>query len=509
MNNNMKRSLAWKWVVASLLIESFMLSVMVFKNVAQLQENLSTQTYIRLNEQKVLLQSALSAPLAQMDYATIEAILKETKEIPNIDYLVVEDSQKNFIASVGRDQQTPLPKIELNPFDEASLADKRYDTSIPITLYSQKLGEVYLGLSTDFYIQARDEMITRSIAIAIVELVLSAILLIAISQWITKNLVRLTYVANTIADGNYSKRLNLGDTKEAIELENAFNKMISNIQHNIQDLQNSYDEQKNLSLQLRDQLETNHKQHLLLEQQSRMAALGEMLANIAHQWRQPLNAITINISSLKLKNDLGVMDENDITNTSESVIKYATYLSHTIDDFRNFIKNDRVKEPFSVQYSFEKAKDIVFATLSDYHITLDVIASDNDYKVDGMLNELTQVFINLLNNAKDILIEKRTIHRIIQVKFYQDQQNVYVTIHDNGGGIKEAVINKVFDPYFTTKHKSQGTGLGLYMSAKTIHEHFMGEIFIHNELLHHDNGEDMGARFYILLPLHTTNQNPS
>lgn len=141
----MKLSLAWKWVIASLIIESFMLSLLLIKNVNQLENNLSEQTIIRLNEQKILLQSALIAPIVQMDYATIDAILKETKAISTIDYLIVIDNKNNCISSIGWDNCNNLPILEDNPFSKKALEDGRFDTKIPITLASQTLGEVYLG----------------------------------------------------------------------------------------------------------------------------------------------------------------------------------------------------------------------------------------------------------------------------------------------------------------------------------------------------------------------------
>lgn len=339
----MKLSLAWKWVIASLIIESFMLSLLLIKNVNQLENNLSEQTIIRLNEQKILLQSALIAPIVQMDYATIDAILKETKAISTIDYLIVIDNKNNCISSIGWDNCNNLPILEDNPFSKKALEDGRFDTKIPITLASQTLGEVYLGLSTKFFIQAREEMITRSIIIALIELFLSVFLLIMVSKWIIKNLVQLTHTANAIALGDYTQRIELSDSKETFELEKSFNLMTNNIQTNIQKLEISYIKQKKLTDKLKSQLEKNHEQDLLLKHQTRMAILGEMLNNIAHQWRQPLNAITIHLSGLKLKNELHLIKDEDINETANSVMKYANYLSNTIDDFRNFIQENQKK----------------------------------------------------------------------------------------------------------------------------------------------------------------------
>lgn len=499
MISKIKISLAWKWVIASLVIECFMLSLMVVKNVNQLEDNLSSQTYIRLDEQKILLQSALAAPLVQMDYATINAILKETKAISNIDYLIVVDKKNNCIAAIDWDNCKVLPVTEANPFDDKALADERYDTSIPIKLASQTLGSVYLGLSTEFYIKAKRDMIYRSILIAVIELILSAILLVAISKWIIKNLVRLTQMANAIAYGDYTQRIELDDSKETSELQTSFNIMVINIQKNIENLEISYKEQKLLSDKLQSQLLKNQEQTQVIKQQSRMAALGEMLANISHQWRQPLNAITVHLSSLKLKNELHMIKESDINETVTSVINYANYLSNTIDDFKNFLSHDSIKENFSIQKSFEKAKSIASISLTNQQIVLNILPYEEEFMFNGIKNELTQVFINILNNAKDVLDEQNIEHKMVQVAFYKEDTSIYITIQDNGGGINDNIIDKVFDPYFTTKHQTQGTGIGLYMSSRIIHEHFNGNIFVKNEEILVEDCKYIGAKFYIRL----------
>ncbi|RXJ89021.1 hypothetical protein CRV01_10400 [Arcobacter sp. CECT 8983] len=498
----MRLSLSWKWVIASLLIESLMLTLMVIKNVEQLEDNLSTQTNIRLDEQKILLRSALVAPLVQMDYATINAILKETKKISTIDYLVVVDNQNNCISTIGWSDCSNLPQKEINPFSEDSLKDERFDTHIPISLFSQSLGKVYLGLSTKFYIQAKKEMITRSIIIALIELILSAILLITVSKWIIKNLVKLTQSADAIAHGDYSQRINLGDSKETFELQESFNLMAKNIEKNIIDLKHLNKKEKKLFDKLKSQIEKNHEQDILLKHQSRMAIIGEMLNNIAHQWRQPLNAITVQMSSLKLRKELNLIEENEIERTSDSVMKYANYLSNTIDDFRDYISDDSSKrEYFSIETSLNKALDIVLASLKNNHIELNIIKADSDLIVDGVINELNQVFINIFNNSKDILNENNIEEKVIEVRFLKEDDKIIITIQDNAGGINDDIIDKIFDPYFTTKHKSQGTGIGLYMSAKIIKEHFSGEILVKNENITFNEKTYVGAKFFIILPI--------
>ena len=136
--------------------------------------------------------------------------------------------------------------------------------------------------------------------------------------------------------------------------------------------------------------------------------------------------------------------------------------------------------------------------LSNQEIKIDILKGDELF-INGITNELTQVFINILNNAKDVLLEKEISPKFIQVKFYKEDEKIYITIQDNGGGVEESIIDKVFDPYFTTKHQTQGTGIGLYMCSRIIHEHFNGEIFVQNEEIIYENQAYKGAKFYIVI----------
>lgn len=243
----MKLSLSWKWLAASLLIESLMLSILVYRNVQQLSENLLTQASMRLESQKTLLQSALIAPWLQMDYATIQSVLEEAQHLQSIDYLVALNNQLQPIANVGWLMDKELPHVENSPFDQNSLLNARYDTSMDIVVSGQKLGSVRIGLSTLFYTQARDSMILKSVLIALIEIFFSAILLLALNRWIIRNLMKLTQSANAIAQGDYTKRLELSGEKETTELACAFNAMTNTIQDRIRSLEEVHQEEKRLS----------------------------------------------------------------------------------------------------------------------------------------------------------------------------------------------------------------------------------------------------------------------
>jgi PAS domain S-box-containing protein len=239
-----KLSLAWKWLIVSLFVESMMLSVLVFRNVEQLSESLKTQTSMRLQEQATLLQSALVAPWLQMDYATIQAILEETTKMSSVDYLVALGNQSQVIASVGLKENAPLPPLEKDPFESASLQDHRFDTTVDVLFSGQKLGSVRIGISTLFYVQAREAMIVKSVFIAFVEILLSALLLLSFGRWTAKHMREFTQGANAIARGEYTKRLELGTDHDTQALAHAFNTMAQTIQERVIALEVANDAEK-------------------------------------------------------------------------------------------------------------------------------------------------------------------------------------------------------------------------------------------------------------------------
>jgi len=240
----------------------------------------------------------------------------------------------------------------------------------------------------------------------------------------------------------------------------------------------------------------------ILLQQSRIAALGEMIGNIAHQWRQPLNAIKIVASGIKMRKNAGILKIEDVDKDIDKIINYTDYLSQTIDDFRYFFIQDKMKEEFDVLNIAKRAVSLVEASYKHHNIKI-VFEFDQDtkYFYKGYPNELAQVFLNILNNAKDVLIERDIKDKIVKITFLQTGQKMNIEIYDNGGGVEESIIVKIFDPYFTTKHKAQGTGMGLYMSKQIIEKHFNGLLSVTNKEFIAENRKFYGACFKIELLL--------
>ena len=238
----------------------------------------------------------------------------------------------------------------------------------------------------------------------------------------------------------------------------------------------------------------------ILNQQAKMAAMGEMIENIAHQWRQPLSVISTISSSLKIKKEMNILDDKEFYEALNNINKTSEHLSNTIDDFRNFFSPNKEMNRFYLSQLIKKSKDLIKSRFDKFNIK--VIEHIDDIEILSYQNELFQVILNLFSNSIDVLSSSQIENKIIYIKIYHDENNLYIEFLDNGGGIKDEFINRVFEPYFTTKHKSQGTGIGLYMSLQIVTKHLNGEISVKNDTFIENNTAYFGAKFTILLPIH-------
>ncbi|WP_419782701.1 PAS domain S-box protein [Malaciobacter marinus] len=238
----------------------------------------------------------------------------------------------------------------------------------------------------------------------------------------------------------------------------------------------------------------------MIHHQSKMAAMGEMLENIAHQWRQPLSVITTSASSVKIHKEMGTLSDDFLDEVLDAIVKSGNHLSQTIDDFRDFFKPDKEKVRFNIKNTYKKALFLVSSKLKNREI--DIIENIEDIDLYGFDNELVQVIMNLINNARDALEESSLEYKYIFIDIYKDKENnIILKICDNAGGIPVNVIGKIFEPYFTTKHKSLGTGIGLYMCEEILVKHMNGEIAVKNKEFEYEGNSFKGAEFTLKIPI--------
>ena len=214
-------------------------------------------------------------------------------------------------------------------------------------------------------------------------------------------------------------------------------------------------------------------------EQSRLAQMGEMISMIAHQWRQPLAAISATSASLELKVRLNRVDNDYILSSAKNISNYSQHLSETINDFRDFFRPEKVKRETSFVEIIESVLGIVEVSLTNKNINI-IKTFDSKDRFNSFSNELKQVVLNLMKNAEDALIEKKIQEPFIKIHTYKDNNNLILKISDNAGGVDKEVIDKIFDPYFSTKTAKNGTGLGLYMSKTIIQEHCNGVLSVEN-----------------------------
>ena len=224
--------------------------------------------------------------------------------------------------------------------------------------------------------------------------------------------------------------------------------------------------------------EIRQKDQMLI-QQSRQASMGEMINSIAHQWRQPLNNLGLIIQNIKVSYELGQLTLEEMTVENNRAMETILFMSRTIDDFRNFFRSDKQKVVISVGELLNRTLSMVSDSLQYQNITIDLDVH-SDVTAFGYPNEYCQVLLNILSNAKDVLTERKVVSPRIVIRAFCEAGRSVVTIGDNGGGIDEAVLARVFDPYFSTKAVGKGTGIGLYMSKVIIEQNMAGTLSARN-----------------------------
>ncbi|MGM0623989.1 MAG: sensor histidine kinase [Campylobacterota bacterium] len=247
-------------------------------------------------------------------------------------------------------------------------------------------------------------------------------------------------------------------------------------QKKIQDLNTSLEDKvKDQTQKLRKQLQQLQYKDQMLQEQAKLAAMGEMMSAIAHQWRQPLNALAISIQNLDDDYAEGLIDEAFVENFIDKQMDMIAFMSKTIDDFRDFFKTDKTKTTFSIEKVLNDVYSLLQAQLKNHNIEL--IISGEDFSVEGCSGQMQQVFLNLISNSKDAIIAHAKSGTITAVL---DDKEKKISFCDSGGGVSQEVLQKIFDPYFTTKGPDKGTGIGLYISRTIIVSNMGGQMSAHN-----------------------------
>lgn len=404
-------------------------------------------------------------------------------------YTLNEDVIKSILNSVYKDKEIMmLELIDNTKSINIKLDNKKYKSEdliksvIPLSYSDEKLGQLIIYYSKEFIVKHLNkyQLIIFTFALLLI-LLLSVVVYFFINK-VSLSLKLLTNASMKIADGDLTKEVNIEREDEIGILSEQFNLM-----------RKSLINRRDTNIK---QLAEIKEKDLLLIQQTKMAAMGEMLENIAHQWRQPLSIISTASTGAKLKKDMDCLSDDELDSILININNSAQYLSQTIEDFRSFFNPvDNKNEEFYIEEAISKTLKL----LSSQFATKDIIIIENinNFKIVSIQNEIIQILINILNNARDALVIKENQKRLIFINTYKKDDVYNIEIIDNAGGIKNDIIDRIFEPYFTTKHKSLGTGIGLYMSQVILNTHLNGNILVNNERYEYENIEYSGAKFII------------
>ncbi|RXJ54152.1 histidine kinase [Candidatus Marinarcus aquaticus] len=272
-----------------------------------------------------------------------------------------------------------------------------------------------------------------------------------------------TFTLDYLKEGKFGKRLKEeGKSKELNVLKNVMNQMIDSLENKIQ-----------------KEIKQRTNQEKLMMQQSKLAAMGEMIGNIAHQWRQPLGEINAVLMEIETITRYGKLEEEHLLNSIKICNEITEHMSTTISDFQNFFKPSKQKDKFSVLEVCKKAVSIINASLKNNNIEL-LLDIEEDNTIEGYSNEFSHAILNIISNAKDALISRKIKNPIIILSIKVGKEFTVIKIEDNAGGINLEDINLVFEPYFTTKGEKRGTGIGLYMTKVIIEDNMHGFIDVKN-----------------------------
>jgi len=326
-----------------------------------------------------------------------------------------------------------------------------------------------------------DEFIKKLLnELSIITLIM-IILIIAIALWmsnyISGKIEKLLIGTKKFSNNEFDYNIQVSSNDEIGQLEKSFNHMAITINNLITHEKMLND---NLEKRVEEEITKRRKQEQILIQQSKLASMGEMIGNIAHQWRQPLNALSLILQNIKFSYEMDELNDDYMNKSIRKANAITSSMSTTIDDFRNFFKPNKNKEIFNLDIVLNRSISLIDSSYKNLDIEIDIINENKNIEIFGYEGEFSQVILNILANAKDALIDNNVNKKKVTIHIYNEENYVNISIKDNGEGIPLEIIDKIFEPYFSTKEEGKGTGIGLYMSKTIIENNMNGKIFVNN-----------------------------
>jgi len=524
----------------------FLMSIFVYDLINKQEDFLKKQNIEQVKSLSNMIERNSISWVLSNDFLGLEELIYSISKYPNLEYAMVLNKEAKVLAHSQKELVNLYlsDNISLDFFNSQKIEpsilvqnDAIIDYISPIIMENQHIGWVRIGLNQDLTLENLKSIFQEGLFFIFLAIVIGYLFSYFLAKNITKDLYDLIKIANQTATGDKKQRskVYLNRKDELGILSKEINKMLDKIEEDEkkleitnmqlendiveleildkklselnQDLEKKVEEKtyelkllnENLEKEIEDEVEQNRQKDNMLFQQSKMASMGEMMENIAHQWRQPLSFIYTSASGLKLHKEFNTLSDELLDEAIENIMNSTQFLSNTIDDFRDFYKTDKVKSKFNVKEILEKTLKLTSSRFTNRAIK--VIKDIDEIFIFGFENELIQVLVNILNNARDELEKLPNDERFIFVTLKQKEDKVIISVKDNAGGVNEKIINRVFEPYFTTKSDEKGTGIGLYMSNEIITKHFNGKIYVQNEVFIHQQKEYKGANFVIEVPL--------
>ena len=536
-SNFFTKSIRRQLIFAIVFTHALMMSIFIYDLTYNQKEFLHDQSLVQTMSLANTLSKNSTSWVLSNDYIGMEEIISSVDTYPDIKYAMLLDldgkvlvhSDKKYVNKYVSDDISQTIVLSMPKSLVLVNNNSIIDVAVPIQRDEQHIGWARIALTQDSTEESLDSVMLDGIIYTILAIFIGAFFAYILGNGLTKSLYNLIDVTQRKKNGAKNLKVKVFRDDEVGILGKEINDMLERIDKDEEDLselnqnlekivhektksleiinkeleENEYEItllNENLEERVKQEVEKNIEKDKMLTQQSKMAAMGEMLENIAHQWRQPLSIISTASTGIIVQKKFGTMTEKKELHALEEINNSAQHLSQTIDDFRDFFKPNKKRVMFSIENIYQKTIKLLESKFK--YSDIQVIENVTDVEIYGLDGELIQVLMNLLNNAKDVLeVQDKNTPRYIFVNIYVEDENLIIQIKDNAEGIEEEIMSKIFEPYFTTKHKAQGTGIGLYMCEEIIVKHMYGTITVDNVEYIYNDTQYKGACFTLSLPL--------
>lgn len=428
-------------------------------------------------------------------------------ENKNVETIIIEGKNEKQLLVMSRDKWNFVTKNQVK-FSNSEKNRDRVEILVdfnkgeyyvfPIKISGLLFGKIYISLNKESYMNAFNRLYFDFMILALLFIIMSLLLAFLIARYFTKPIIDLNNIVKEITQNKeFSKRIGILSDNEIGELGKSFNKMMDSIEkhhfllHSLNErleekVEKRTAELKKLNMELDKRINLAvlkyEKQFSLLVQQSRLVAMSEIISVLAHQWRQPLNALGIIIQNIEFLNELDLIEKEKLRDNCKDSSRMIYSMSNTINQV-TFLLNETTYEEFDILTTIQEIVELFRKMFEERKIKM-VLSNINNNQtlLYGEKQEFVQLFISILMNSYDVLSLNCIPNAMVEINIKQGNKKVIIEILDNGGGVDEKLLEKIYEPYFSTKNNENGSGLGLYIAKMIIEKKFNGKIITKNHL---------------------------